>query len=402
MKKTKVVIVQEVIPEYRIPIFQKLADIPSIDLEVVATRPHHSRGKSSKDIEYSGEFKEVRMRMWAPVLRQRRLTIIPYLGFYVLKNKPDVVILSSIFQPVIINFPIWLLLKLAGAKLIRWSCLGYKDPDECSVADPVGRLMMWLKKKMFRWNYADAELAYSEFTAHYLHAHMNVPKERIFVAYNSIDTDALNAVLETCKTTPPILPGNNHRIIFIGRLLKRKRVDILLKAFQMVNKKLPDSELLIIGDGPERQRLECMVQELSIEKNVKFLGAIYDKVLKGKYMMVSSVFVLPGLGGLSINEAMCFGLPVVCSIGDGTEKQLVYDGVTGYLANDSDANDYAEKICAILQDDKLRVAMSEHARAIIQDKVNIWSMISGFQDALRYVARDKGNKVYDETTNRHG
>ena len=393
MKKIKVVIAQEAIPGYRIPIFQKLANTPLIDLEVVATFPHHSRAKGLSDIEFSGKFKEVRMNLWAIVWRGKRFTIIPYLGLYVLKNRPDVVILPSIFQPVIINFPIWLLLKLSGAKLIRWSCLGYKDPTERSIASPTDRLMMWLKKKMFQWNYADAELAYSEFTAHYLHEHMNIPKERIFIAYNSIDTDELNTVLETCRKMPAILPENNTRIIFVGRLTKSKRVDILLKAFQMVNKKLPDSEILIIGDGPERQRLERMARQFSIEKSGKFLGAIYDNVLKCKYMIASSVFVLPGLGGLAINEAMCFGLPVVCSIGDGTEKQLVYDGVTGYLANYGDANDYAEKIYAILQDEELRLAMSERARAIIQDKVNIRSMISGFQNALRYVTRDKGNRL---------
>lgn len=389
LSKTKVAIVCEAIPRYRIPIYQRLADTSFIDLEVVATFPHRSRPGGIKDVEFCGDFKESRMRMWALVFRQKRFKILPYLVPYILKKRPDVLVFAdSIFQPMLVNFLFWIFYKLSGAKLIRWGCFGYKDPSEYPTTSSVDRLILWLKNMIFRWNYADAELAYSEFTAKYLHEQMGVPKERIFIAYNSIDTERIDAALEICKATPPILPRNDRRIIFIGRLVKQKRGDILLRAFKAVSERLSGCELLIIGDGPERQELQRLTNELSINQTVTFLGAIYDEVLKGRYMLSSCLFVLPGLGGLSINEAMCYGLPVVCSIADGTEEQLVHDGITGYIANYGDANDYADKICTILRDKALQMRMGENARAIIKNKVNIQSMISGFHNALHYVMED--------------
>lgn len=391
--KSRILIVCQAIPQHKIPIYQRLARSPSIDLEVVATYPHPSRPEGINDMEFCGHFRESRIRMRALTYRKMRFKMLPSLLFHIWRERPHVVIFAdSIFQPILINFPLWILYKLCGAKLVRWGCSGYEDPSQYPTASFTGKFILWLKNKTFRWNYADAELAYSEFTAQYLHEQMNVPKERIFIAYNSVDTEKLDAVSEICKTVPPIIPKNDRRIIFIGRLIEQKRVDILLRAFEVVSRKLADCEVLIIGDGPERHELGCLARDLGIGRTVKFLGAIYDDMLKAQYMLSSALLVLPGLGGLSINEAMYFGLPVVCSVADGTEKQLVYDGITGYIADYADVDDYANKITTILQDEALRVQMGENARSIIRDKVNIQSMASGFQDAIDYVMRGKEGK----------
>jgi len=88
---------------------------------------------------------------------------------------------------------------------------------------------------------------------------------------------------------------------------------------------------------------------------------------------------------LSINEAMCYGLPIVCCEADGTEKQLVFDSFNGYIFRENDINDLAEKILKIITDRELREKMSKNSLKIIQDKVNINTMISGFKQAIEYV-----------------
>ena len=64
-------------------------------------------------------------------------------------------------------------------------------------------------------------------------------------------------------------------------------------------------------------------------------------------MNESTVYVLAGMGGLSINDAMCFSLFVICLVCDGTEKDLVADGVNGYFFKEGDANDLVDKISLI-------------------------------------------------------
>ena len=105
-------------------------------------------------------------------------------------------------------------------------------------------------------------------------------------------------------------------IIFAGRLIKDKNVDILVKAVEQVKKEVPDAKLkcIIIGDGPEKAKLEKQAYELGLERNITFMGFLedYDEVISA--MKSSKVFVLPstreGFGMVALEANAC-GLPVV-------------------------------------------------------------------------------------------
>lgn len=66
--------------------------------------------------------------------------------------------------------------------------------------------------------------------------------------------------------------------------------------------------------------------------SIRFIGAVYDPEKLGAYMNESTVYVLAGMGGLSINDAMTYGMPVLCSVCDGTERDLVIDGKNGFFS----------------------------------------------------------------------
>ena len=83
------------------------------------------------------------------------------------------------------------------------------------------------------------------------------------------------------------------------------------------------------------------------------------------------MYVLAGMGGLSINDAMCYELPVICSVCDGTERDLVIDGKNGYFFKEGDASDLASKIEAVLSDEDKRKKMGAESLHIIEDKINI-------------------------------
>ena len=91
------------------------------------------------------------------------------------------------------------------------------------------------------------------------------------------------------------------------------------------------------------------------------------------------------MGGLSINDAMTFSLPVICSVCDGTERDLVYDGVNGFFFRENDAVDLSEKIIALFNDPGLRKKMGEHSFEIIKNKVNLDTVSDRYVNAYKTI-----------------
>src|SRR5258705_11408173 len=108
-------------------------------------------------------------------------------------------------------------------------------------------------------------------------------------------------------------------ILFVGRLQERKRVDYLLRACAEMDS---ITRLMIVGDGPQRASLETLAKE--IYPTAEFIGSKYGAELK-PYFAQADLFVLPGTGGLAIQEAMSHGLPVIVAKSDGTQDDLVRD-----------------------------------------------------------------------------
>jgi glycosyltransferase involved in cell wall biosynthesis len=100
-------------------------------------------------------------------------------------------------------------------------------------------------------------------------------------------------------------PIDHVTILFVGRLLARKRIDSLLRACA----EMPDSpRLIIIGDGSERGNLEALAKQ--VYPSAEFIGAKHGDELKS-YFAGADLFVLPGTGGLAVQEAMSYGLPII-------------------------------------------------------------------------------------------
>jgi glycosyltransferase involved in cell wall biosynthesis len=95
------------------------------------------------------------------------------------------------------------------------------------------------------------------------------------------------------------------------------------------------------------------------------------------------------MGGISINDAMVFGKPIICSICDGTEKKLVYNDFNGLYFKDGNKDDLTKKILMILDDENKIRTMGENSTSIIKDKINIHTVISGYKNAFNYVLKTK-------------
>ena len=112
--------------------------------------------------------------------------------------------------------------------------------------------------------------------------------------------------------------------------------------------------MVIVGDGPERSKLEALAKE--IYPDVRFTGAQHGPDLERIYRE-ADLFVLPGTGGLAVQQAMSFGLPVIVGESDGTQSDLVRDE-NGWTLTDANADealsrlmqDRVERHCALAQD----------------------------------------------------
>lgn len=216
----------------------------------------------------------------------------------------------------------------------------------------------------------DGMLAYSQRGADE-YAALGFPREKIFVAHNSVSS---------APEKPDDRPMTVDRatILFVGRLQARKRVDALLRACAEMESK---PRLLIVGDGPERESLETLAKE--IYPSAEFIGAKHGMELK-PYFQQADLFVLPGTGGLAVQEAMSYGIPVIVAKGDGTQDDLVREK-NGWQIEPEDYDALVSAMKNALSDVARLRKMGEESFRIVSEEINIQKMAEMFITALNSV-----------------
>ncbi|MBI5680680.1 MAG: glycosyltransferase family 4 protein [Methanobacterium sp.] len=162
--------------------------------------------------------------------------------------------------------------------------------------------------------------------------------EEAVVIPNGIDFEYISKITSSTEKSD---------VVYAGRLIKEKNVDILIKAIQLTIEKIPDIKCFIIGDGPERIELEKLVKELSLQNNVVFKGFVEDYESLISYIKSSKVFVLPSTRegfGIVVIEANACGLPViVINHKMNAAFDLIENDVNGFIS-DLSKEDIADKI----------------------------------------------------------
>lgn len=215
-----------------------------------------------------------------------------------------------------------------------------------------------------------------------------IKRENIFLTYNSPDTEKIAETRQRLMEEG-VSVSNPKRILHLGRLVKWKRVDLLIEAVSQLSASHDTIELCIIGSGPEEENLKTLARLKAPDGRVKFLGAIYDSEALAREIISSAIYVLGGMGGLSINEAMAYGLPVICSRCDGTEKDLITDGASGLFFKEGDSADLALKIEMLLNDPVKSQSMGKNALAVIQEKVNLETVTQRFANCFEHLMETK-------------
>lgn len=220
-----------------------------------------------------------------------------------------------------------------------------------------------LKRWFLRVLYPKASgfLAVCHFTADQL-ANLGVGKERIEIVVPMLALDKTDGVAQDKD-------HRGARVLTVGRLERRKGFRELIEAIARLVDRIPEIELTIVGDGPERPILEQMADRLGVSDRIAFAGRVSDDDLVKLYRQ-SDVFVLANLflddgnveGAPTVFiEAGAHGLPVIGGISGGT-SDVVHNGETGVLVDPSDVAELSEAIARVLQDPDLAAKMGSAGR----------------------------------------
>ncbi len=392
------------LPHYYNAILNKLNNEQNIDVHVVVPKTNFNTiGKGVYQTHEGINFKLHILEEYKPYYGK---SFFKDFGKLIKREKPDIIItiwpyiLGFVFYPHLL-----LTLKYLGIKLILKE-IPFQVPkyNEAKKYYRSGKLLdenlvdqlhgtssigffkydfLTFIRKIY-YNMTDAHVNYVE-DAYDILGSYGVKKNKIFLIYNSPNTNELLKIKNEINSLPSILPKNNFRLIHVGRLVKWKKVDLLINAFSKIKKQIPQAELIIIGNGPEEVNLKEQVNKFQLVDSIKFIGGIYDSKMLGQYLSASSIYVLAGMGGLSINEAMCFDKPIICSVCDGTEKKLVKENFNGKFFEENNSTDLADKIVQLFSNQLLLKQMGKNSGKIISEEINVQTVINGYLKAFDYV-----------------
>jgi N-acetyl-alpha-D-glucosaminyl L-malate synthase BshA len=163
---------------------------------------------------------------------------------------------------------------------------------------------------------------------------------------------------ELCKNN--FAENGEKIIIHVSNFRKVKRIPDVIEVFSRIQEKMP-AILLMLGDGPEKEKARLQAQELGIASQVRFLGKTSDVE---RILCISDLFILPTEKesfGLAALEAMGAGVPVISSNTGGLEEVNI-NGLTGFTANVGDINTMAEGAIHILEDENRLMKFRQAAR----------------------------------------
>jgi alpha-maltose-1-phosphate synthase len=242
--------------------------------------------------------------------------------------------------------------------LCRYSCLSDLSPSmiEKILSIPyagIYPLLTSLSKKV------DKYIAVSEYLRQeYIKRGYN--EDRIIVIPNSIDIDKVgNGVRMSHKC---------RNILYVGRMVSPKGVDILIRAFHKASRQYDDLRLILVGDGPMFDTYRSFVKQLHIESKVTFTGYLKHDDIK-YYYSIADLFVLPSIAGfepfgITLLEAMRYHIP--CLVADtGGCKEVIKDA--GVTFRDRDEEDLMKKMMLVLNNNQKSLALSARCKDVLTE-----------------------------------
>lgn len=346
-RKTKVLLIQGCVPEYRVPVFNMLSE--HVDLTVL-----YSDGTVGQD----AKFRTIKTPVFRMLLKIHKKNLRR------IARKFDVVICMC---DTTYLYSLLLMLRPRRYRLIYWG-IGVS----ASYTDRYDRNQKYTDLVMKLIRRADAMLFYSQYPVD-KYAALGAPKEKLFVAPNTV---AVN----------PVQPCTKDSYLFVGSLYKQKRLEYLLEGYLAASKTHPDIRpLVIIGDGSEKAGISKWIDENGLKEKIKLAGAIFDEDLLAEYFSRAVLCISPDQAGLSVLKSMGYGVPFV------TYQNAITGGEIFNIENHTNGilMERLDEIQLVLEDaedhTQKYIAMGEKAKEHYWKHRQVIHMVDGFLSAIRYV-----------------
>lgn len=247
----------------------------------------------------------------------------------------------------------WLLARLRGARLaLIIHGIEAWDPPPKVLTNPLARNV-------------DTVVSVSRHSAERFTRWSKVPMDRVFILPNCVDLNRFQPRDRDSMLVERYGLQSNKVIMTMGRLASQERYkgfDEVIEILPELLKRLPTIKYLIVGDGPDRPRLESKARALRLSNKIVFTGYIRESEKEAHYNLADA-FVMPSMGegfGIVLIEAAACGVPVVGSRVDGSREALL-DGRLGQLVNPRNPNELLEAIVHTIEN------ASSHKRLDIID-----------------------------------
>ncbi|HKE92314.1 MAG TPA: glycosyltransferase family 4 protein [Gemmatimonadales bacterium] len=281
--------------------------------------------------------------------------------------RPDVVV-STCHSGTVSEWRLAALKRRLGFRLIAWQCGFEYHPG-------------WIKDTMLSRFVPqfDHHLAYHTNARQYA-LRYGAGDGQVTVMHNTIDERRIapgdkDAARAQLAARFPALRGKVI-VLYVGALLDEKRLECVIDALDRLQD--PRVAFLVVGDGPHRAALAA---RCAGRPDVVFAGRIVDGV--GAIFDAADLFVLPGTGGLALNEAMAHGLPLLSGYADGSADDLVEDGFNGFRLRDGSA-ELAGHLRTLANDPLQRARMGAHSRELITTRFSFQHFVETVTQCLAH------------------
>jgi len=384
----KIVLISNTPTPYRVPLFSEIhRQFRENGYELTMIFLTQGYKRRQWKIEQEFDFPCITLNDLKVQLTQEKMVTLSFSLLPVLFHQHPSLIITTGFS--IASLIVWLYCMLAQKPYLLWS------------GETSGEVIKfrWLRMRVRKLliKHASSLIAYgTEAERHLLRQMAPFGAEgatKVFKAWNTVDTTYFEQQTgKLRKQKQEILSEfgvstDAMHLLTVGYLVHRKGIDILLQAVSRMKSR--NFILHIVGDGPERKKLEVLSRELNLQGRVIFWGYKQKEELL-KFYAIADIFLFPtrfDIWGLVLEEAMACGLPVIASSRAGATVDLVKENENGFIVHPDDIEKTAEYIERLMQDKLLRETFGRRSKEIISSRFTLQHAAMGFVDAVEFVLK---------------
>ncbi len=228
--------------------------------------------------------------------------------------------------------------------------------------------------------FLDQCIAVSLATKKFINKEWIVPEKDVRLIYNGVDFSELKVDSNKKNKLRLSFGIKENEIVIgsVGRLMKVKNYPLLIKAVSLLYQKNKKVKLLFVGNGPEKNHLNAIAEQMKLENNIIFAGQRDDVT---ELLSIMDIFVLPSISegiSLALLEAMAAGLPVIAT-SVGGNKEIIQDGINGLLVESDNEKELFKAMQLIISEKKINEQIRKNGLLRVKSIFSLDRMVKDYQ-----------------------